>query len=209
MAELQQMFDATQVNPTQGDGQLPVGKHKVIICDSEITETKAKDGAYLKLTLEIVEGPNVGIKGPYRLNLYNSSADAVAIAQRQLSALCHVTGVFHVSDSRQLHDIPFMVEVNAQKDEKYTEIKKVFDVNGNEPGKAPQQPAQNQAPAQTTQNAPQTGWQQNQPQTQANNVAPNQGWNQSAQATQTAQNQTTGSWNAQPAGGPPTWAQNK
>ena len=215
MAELQELFDATKINPDQGGSQLPVGKHKVIISDSSIDEIGNKKGGCIRFKLKVVEGPLEGITGDWQLNKYyiGDNAEKVReIADRDLSKICHVTGVFAVNDTRQLHNIPFIVDVTQQKGEgkeKYTEIKKVFDVNGNEPGKAPQQPAQNQAPGQTTQNAPQTGWQQNQPQTQVNTVAPNSGWNQSAQAMQPSQTQTNGGWNSQPAGNAPGWAQNK
>lgn len=141
-----QPFDATQVDPTQGAGSLPVGKHPVIAVSSSIDATKAGDGGMLVYILKIIDGPYSGTTGPYRLNLYNNNPKAVEIAQRQLSALCHVTGVYQVADSDALLNIPFVIEVAPQKDDpSYTEIKKVFDINGNEPGKPPA----NGGPAQT------------------------------------------------------------
>lgn len=140
-----QPFDATQVDPTQGQGQLPVGKHPVIAVSSTIDATKSGDGGMLIYILKITDGPYAGATGPYRLNLYNNSPKAVEIANRQLSALCHVTGVFQVADSDALLNIPFVVEVLPQADNpNYTEIKKVFDINGNEPGKPPTNQAQPQ-----------------------------------------------------------------
>lgn len=150
MAQLPNVFDANQFDPTQSSGQLPVGKHPVMAIDSEVVPTKNNDGGMLVYTLQITDGPSKGATGPYRLNLYNASPKAVEIAQRQFSAMCHAVGVFNVQDSAQLHNIPFVVEVGVQKgQENYTEIKKVFDANGNEPGKggAPQQ-AQAQQPQQ-------------------------------------------------------------
>ena len=129
MAKLQEAFDATTVSPDQGVGQLPVGKHIVTIIESDMKPTKNGDGYYLQLDLEIVEGPLAGATGAYRLNLYNSSEKAVAIAQRQLSAICHAIQVFQIEDSEELHGFPFMVEVAQQKDdEKYTEVKRVFPI---------------------------------------------------------------------------------
>ena len=151
MAKLQQAFDANNVNPQQSTGQLPIGKHPVVISDSIVKATQKNDGGYLELELRIMDGPMTGTTGAYRLNLYNQSAKAVEIANQQLSAICHVTGQFLIQDSAQLHNIPFIVEVGPQKDNpQYTEVKKVFDVNGNEPGKnKPATPApapQQQAP---------------------------------------------------------------
>jgi hypothetical protein len=185
MAQLLQLFDANQWDPSQIGGQLPVGKHPVVIINSEVKATKNNDGGYLELELQIVDGPQAGTTGPYRLNLYNANEKAKEIAHKQLSAICHCVGVYNIADSQQLHGIPFIVEVGLQKspeaqEKGYTEVKKVFDRNGNEPGKqgqqapaaAPQQPpaAQPQAPGEAgtwpPQNQPQQpafGGMQNQP----------------------------------------------
>ena len=147
MAQLLQAFNAQQYDPTQGVGGLPVGKHPVIVESSEVKANSKNDGGYLQLNLKIIDGPSAGSVGAYRLNLYHQNQQTVEIAHRQLSAVCHVVGVFNVQDTQQLHNIPFIVEVDFQKGEEarqkgYTEVKRVFDINGNEPGKAGQgQPA--------------------------------------------------------------------
>ncbi|MBN46249.1 MAG: hypothetical protein CMH23_07225 [Methylophaga sp.] len=146
MAQLIQAFNAQQYDPTQGVGGLPIGRHPVVIESSEVKANSKNDGGYLQLNLKIIDGPQQGTTGAYRLNLYHSNQQVVEIAHRQLSAVCHCVGVFNVQDSGQLHNIPFVVEVGPQKnDPQYTEVKKVFDANGNEPGKT----GQGQAPAQT------------------------------------------------------------
>ena len=222
MAQLLQAFDATQWDPTQSAGQLPVGKHKVVITDSEVKANSANTGGYLALTLEVTEGPSVGASGVMRLNLYSQSQKAVEIAHRELSALCHSVNVYNVQDSKQLHNIPFMVEVGNQKPTQeqearraageevtlYTEVKKIFDVNGNAPGKkgAAQQPAQaqpnfNVAPASC-------GAQPDPAATAAQAPATTPAW---AAPTQPAPAQTPApaapAWQAgAPAGGPAPWA---
>ena len=140
--QLQHPFDATKIDPSQMGGQMPVGKHPVVIRESTIKPTKDQTSGYIEFTLQIIDGPSKDVTGPYRLNLYHTNPQTVEIAQRQLSALCHVTNVYQVHDTQQLHNIPFMVEVGLQKDadaaqKGYTEVKKVFDINGNEPGKHP------------------------------------------------------------------------
>lgn len=139
MAQLMQAFDARNVDPTQGVGGLPIGKHPVVAIKSEVKPTKDNDAGYLQYDLQIIDGPNKGAVGAYRLNLYHTNPQTCEIAHKQLSALCHVTGVYQVQDSSQLHNIPFVVEVGLQKEpnpNKYTEVKRVFDINGNEPGHA-------------------------------------------------------------------------
>ena len=199
MAQLIQAFNAQQYDPTQGGGSLPVGRHPVIIESSEVKANKANDGGYLQLNLKLIDGPQMGTTGAYRLNLYHSNPQTAEIAHRQLSAICHVIGVFNVQDSQQLHNIPFIVEVGLQKGEEaaqkgYTEVKKVFDINGNEPGKAGQG-----APAAQPQQQPaaQGGFGQQQPAAQPQGNAPAWG------GGQPAQQQPQGA----PAGNAPAWGQ--
>ena len=141
---------------------------------------------------KIIDGPQTGTVGAYRLNLYHSNQQTVEIAHRQLSAVCHVTGVFMLQDSAQLHNIPFIVEVGPQKnDAQYTEVKKVFDIQGNEPGKA----GHGQAAAQPAQ-AP-AGFAPQQPAQQPHQPAAAPAWG----GGQPAQQQQP----AAPAGNAPAW----
>ena len=199
MAQLIQAFNAQQYDPTQGGGSLPVGRHPVIIESSEVKANKANDGGYLQLNVKLIDGPQTGTTGAYRLNLYHSNPQTAEIAHRQLSAICHCVGVFNVQDSGQLHNIPFIIEVGLQKGEEaaqkgYTEVKKVFDINGNEPGKAGQG-----APAAQPQQQPaaQGGFGQQQPAQQPQGNAPAWG------GGQPAQQQPQGA----PAGNAPAWGQ--
>lgn len=194
-------FNARTVDPTQRTGSnLPVGKHPVVITDSEVRATNDGNNGLLALELTVIDGPSKGQTGEYRLNLYHqSSPKAVEIAQRQLSAICHVIGVYDVNDSQQLHGKPFIVEVALQKGEEaqkngYTEVKKVYDINGNEPGKAGAGPGAAQ-PAQAAQGAPAGAGAWNNPGT-AQQGAPGAGW--TAPGAQ-------GGGNAAGAGGNPAW----
>ena len=235
MAQLLQAFNAQQYDPTQGGGSLPVGRHPCIIESSEVKANKANDGGYLQLNVKLIDGPQTGTTGAYRLNLYHSNPQTAEIAHRQLSAICHCVGVFNVQDSSQLHNIPFIIEVGLQKGEEaaqkgYTEVKKVFDINGNEPGKAgqgapaaqpQQQPAQGgfgqQQPAQQPAAQPQgnaPAWGGGQPAQQQPQVAPAgnaPAWGQQPAQQPAAQQpaQQAGGWQqggAAPAGGAP-WGQ--
>ena len=202
MAQLIQAFNAQQYDPTQGGGSLPVGRHPVIIESSEVKANKANDGGYLQLNVKLIDGPQTGTTGAYRLNLYHSNPQTAEIAHRQLSAICHCVGVFNVQDSSQLHNIPFIAEVGLQKGEEaaqkgYTEVKKVFDINGNEPGKAGQG-----APAAQPQQQPaaQGGFGQQQPAQQPQQPQGNApAWG----GGQPAQQQPQGA----PAGNAPAWGQ--
>lgn len=205
MAQLLQAFNAQQYDPTQGGGSLPVGRHPVIIESSEVKTNKANDGGYLQLNVKLIDGPQTGTTGAYRLNLYHSNPQTAEIAHRQLSAICHCVGVFNVQDSGQLHNIPFIIEVGLQKGEEaaqkgYTEVKKVFDINGNEPGKA----GQGAPAAQPQQQPAQGGFGQQQPAQQPQQPAAQPQGNAPAWGGgQPAQQQPQGA----PAGNAPAWGQ--
>jgi hypothetical protein len=112
MAELN--FDANSVAPAQAFDVLPAGKYKMQVVDSDMRPTKDGNGAYLWLELEILDGEFQGRKMWDRLNIQNQNAQAVEIAQRALSALCHATGKLHVSDSKDLHFIPVVATVKVR-----------------------------------------------------------------------------------------------
>lgn len=134
MAQLMTPFNPLAYDPTQSVGQLPVGKHLVRIKSNEVKANAANTGGYIQFNLETEDGNS----GAYRLNLYHENQQTVEIAHKQLSALCHVLGFFQpLMDLDVLNGIPFYVEVEQQKnDPKYTQVKKVYDANGLEPGQA-------------------------------------------------------------------------
>jgi hypothetical protein len=153
-------FNSQQFQPNYGGGgaNLPPGKHKVVIVDSRGEQNTSGTGGFLALDLTPIEGPLVGQKHTDRLNLHHTNPKVVQIANEQLSAYCHVLGKFQFNDTAELHNIPFVVEIGWQKGHEpgseahpnggYTEVKTLYDVNGNTPGKAGSGPAPAAAPAQ-------------------------------------------------------------
>lgn len=117
MAQFQNPFDASTVAPSAPMDVLPDGDYAVIIEASEWKETKKKDGSYLELVLQVVDGPAKGRKVWDRLNLSNPNTVAVDIAQQTLSAICHAVGVLKVSDSTQLHNLPMIVKLKVKQGE--------------------------------------------------------------------------------------------
>lgn len=112
MAQMQ--FNAAQVDPTNEFEVLPAGDYPVIIVDSEMKSTKDGRGQYLQLTEEVIDGPYQGRKFWDRLNLDNPNQQAVEIAQRTLSQICHAVGVLQVQDSAQLHDRPMIAKLKVR-----------------------------------------------------------------------------------------------
>ncbi len=121
-------FDSSAHRPEYGEGgMLPVGKHPVMIVETELKPTKSGDGGYLALTMEAIDGPAKGGKQTDRLNLHNANAMTVEIANKQLSAYCYVTGVFKFTDTNELCRRPFVVEIAPQKNKpEMTEVVAVY-----------------------------------------------------------------------------------
>ncbi len=151
---VQLAFNATQFEPKYGSGGggLSIGKHKVIIENTEAKPTKDTTGNYLAIILKSIEGGSAGQTQIDRLNLFNVNPMTVEIANKQLAAYCAVTGKPGINDTTELHNIPFIVEIVAQKtNPDYTEVKQIYDINGNLPGQgsAPPAAAPAQAPLQS------------------------------------------------------------
>ncbi len=116
MAQLNQHFDASAVEPAAPFELLPPGRYSVQIVQSEMRATRAGTGQYLWLEMDVIEGPNQGRKIWDQLNLVNPNQQTVEIAQRTLSAICHAVGQMQVTDSEQLHFRPMQVTLAVEPD---------------------------------------------------------------------------------------------
>lgn len=107
-------FNANDVEPSTGFEIIPAGKYKAQIVNSEMEVTKSGNGQMLKLEFDIVDGQFSGRKLWVRLNLQNPNTQAVEIARRDLSAICHAVGVMALNDSEQLHFKPMTITVKVR-----------------------------------------------------------------------------------------------
>lgn len=153
-------FDANTVAPSAPMDAIPAGDYEAMVTASQIKQTKDGSGRYLELTLEIQSGQFQGRKLWDRLNVQNRNQQAVEIAQRQLSGLCHAVGVLQLpNDATPLHNKPMVVKVAAKNDPERGMANEVkgykakAQTMGMAPAftaprvAAPQQPAANPAPA--------------------------------------------------------------
>jgi hypothetical protein len=108
-------FDANQVEPTSFE-PVPVGKYVAAITETEIKQTKAGNGKYIAFTLEILEGDYKGRKVWGNLNIQNPSAKAQQIGLGQLSAICRACGKLNLSDTSELHGVPFIAKIGQEPD---------------------------------------------------------------------------------------------
>jgi hypothetical protein len=101
-------------NNVQGDySPVPPGEYLVHIVDSDMVETSAKTGHYLKLEMEILDGEQQGRKLFDLLNIDNTTQQAVDIAQLTLTAICVGVGKVSISDSTELHGTPMIAVVKV------------------------------------------------------------------------------------------------
>ena len=112
-------FDATGVKPSSPNDPIPLGWHKMAIVASEMKRTTDGKGRYLQLEHQVLDGDFKGRKAWARLNLENQNAETVRIAQEQLSAICHATGVLKITNSSQLHDKPMLVKLSIKQSAGY------------------------------------------------------------------------------------------
>ena len=110
-------FDANTVDPSVGFDPIPAGKYLAVITDSETKPTKAGTGEYLQLEFEVIEGDYKGRKLWARLNIKNPNADAVRMAQADLSAICRAVNVMTPNDSIELHNLPLTITVRCRKNQ--------------------------------------------------------------------------------------------
>lgn len=191
-----QDFDARSVQPQQPSG---MGSHPCGMFDFQISNTYLQPSENNKHLMLHIEFQSPAGRHMERFIVDGESAKAIEIANKQISAICHATNVFRLTypkhpdgtpifdqAARELRGARGRMEIGYQKGHEpsaekpeggYVEIKKYYDVAGNEPGKsgaAPQPIAAQQQAPQTNSNPAPTAWgnapaQQQQP-------APNAGW---------------------------------
>lgn len=110
-------FNANTVEPMQPRtyGPLPAGSYDMIIVKSDVKPTKAGTGHYLELEMQVIAGEHSGRRHWERLNVDNPNKQAEEIAKEALAALCFAVGVTELDDTMQLHDIPFVANVEIDR----------------------------------------------------------------------------------------------
>lgn len=107
-------FDATQVAPASSSDPIPAGNYAAMITESEIKPLKSGNGTALRLTFQVLEGEFKNRKVWANLNIQHTNATAQAIAQQQLSAICHAVNVLKISNPAALHNKPMTIKVKVR-----------------------------------------------------------------------------------------------
>jgi hypothetical protein len=111
-------FNVADAPAGGGFDPIPAGRYNVVITDSDLCDTKAGDGQYIKLTFKVLEGDFSGRLIWSNLNINNPNEKAVEIAQRELAAICAAVGLPAIEeDTAELHGIPLsgMVKIKPEQ----------------------------------------------------------------------------------------------
>lgn len=104
-------FNADEFKDDGDYAPLPKGDYEVTVIESSVSPTKAGDGTYAKLVLQVVDGERAGRRIYHYCNISNPNQSAEDIGKRSLAQVCRAVGNPTPSSTEDLHDIPFMVKV--------------------------------------------------------------------------------------------------
>ncbi len=129
-------FDATQHNPEQGMPKHPTGKFPAVITKVEL-EGKSERDHHIVVFFTTQAGQ---IRKQYNIaseSTEDNMRKMVEIARNNLAALCYATAIYKLPTGQELVNARCQIEVTPQtKNPQYNEVSKIYDANGNEPGKA-------------------------------------------------------------------------
>lgn len=126
MALLNTAFNANDVEPSEKRdfSAMPPDKYTMCIVNSDMRAIKAKPGhdpngnygQYLWLEIEVMEGQYERRKLFENLVLEHENPQTVQIAQQKLRDICLACRKPNISDSEELHGIPFIADVVVEQD---------------------------------------------------------------------------------------------
>jgi hypothetical protein len=110
-------FDVSgyEAAPARSFDPLPRGEYAAIITESQLKQTKAGNGEYIELSIQIIDGEHSGRKLWERLNVHNENKQAEDISRRTLKQIGEACGVEHLRDTESLHDIPMTILVDIDR----------------------------------------------------------------------------------------------
>lgn len=117
MSFLDQAFDPSAVDmgeerPAGDFTPLPNGDYTVQIIEAEMKDTST-GGEMLRLTLEVIDGPQPGRRVWENLNVVNRNADTEKYARRDLATIMSAIGQGPTNDLTLLYGRPFKVTLKT------------------------------------------------------------------------------------------------
>ena len=145
MAFLSETFDVNQL-PQGNTGSfepLPAGWYTATISQSELKDTKAGTGQYIKLRYDITGPTHQGRVVFGNLNIKNPNPKAEEIGRQQLGELMRAIGLTTVQDTDQLIGGQLSIKLDVRESEQYGASNDVkgYKSNGAAPPVAAKAPA--------------------------------------------------------------------
>jgi len=151
MAFLNEEFNVNEL--PQGNGNfepLPAGWYTATISQSELKDTKAGNGQYIKLRYDITGPTHQGRVMFGNLNIKNANPKAEEIGRQQLGDIMRAIGLAKVTDTDQLIGGQIGIKLEVKQDEQYgasNEVKGFKSLSGSAAPAAAVIPAKAAAPA--------------------------------------------------------------
>jgi hypothetical protein len=111
-------FDTSTI-ASQTFEALPAGWYPVMIVAEEQKEAKSGNGEYVKMEMEVTEGPYKGRKLWEQFSLWHTNPQTVEIAQRGIATIGQALGITKVGDTVELHNRVFDAKVIIEKSDQY------------------------------------------------------------------------------------------
>ena len=110
MPEINFDLSGYEMSAPQSFDPMPPGDYITIVTNSELKDTKAGDGQYIELTMQIVDGPFSGRRHWERLNIINKNEKTQEIARK-------ACGVPNAKNTEETHDVPFTMVLYLDRKE--------------------------------------------------------------------------------------------
>lgn len=110
-------FDVSSydIQPARSFEPLPPGDYQAMVTAAELKDTKAGDGQYIELVIQITDGEHAGRRLWERLNIYNKNKQTEDIARSQLNSLGNACGHPRLTDTDHLIDVPFTISLDIDR----------------------------------------------------------------------------------------------
>lgn len=151
MAFLNEEFNVNEL--PQGNGNfepLPAGWYSATISQSELKDTKAGNGQYIKLRYDIIGPSHQGRVVFGNLNIKNANPKSEEIGRQQLGDIMRAIGLAKVTDTDQLIGGQIAIKLEVKEDAQYgasNEVKGFKSLSGSAAPAAVVIPAKTDAPA--------------------------------------------------------------
>jgi len=120
-------FDATKVERTESTFDLlPAGSYKIAIVDAPLKDTRAGDGKYLSVKMQVIDGKYQNRFLWDNLNTQNPNPQAVKIGEERLAEICEAVQVLSPKDSSELCHKPLVAVVGQKKRKDTGEMQNVI-----------------------------------------------------------------------------------